>query len=90
VGIVGCGYQGGILAQTIVKGNGRITDALRIVACADPDQAANMSAILVVGATGRLGSEICRRLTAVGKPIGADLAGAPHRRTQCVSQRRTK
>ena len=26
---------------------------------------------LVVGATGRLGSEICRRLTAVGKPVRA-------------------
>ena len=28
-----------------------------------------MSAILVVGATGRLGSEICRRLTAAGKSV---------------------
>ena len=35
VGIVGCGYQGGILAQTVVRGN-----VWRIVACADPDQAA--------------------------------------------------
>jgi hypothetical protein len=34
VGIVGCGYQGGILAQTIVSGDARI------VACANPDQAA--------------------------------------------------
>ena len=32
VGIIGCGYQGGILAQTIIKGN-----AWRVVACADPD-----------------------------------------------------
>lgn len=35
VGIVGCGYQGGILAQTLARGN-----AFRVVACADPDQTA--------------------------------------------------
>jgi len=49
VGIVGCGYQGGILAQTIAKGNGRITDALRIVACADPDQAAAARVAAIAG-----------------------------------------
>ena len=39
VGIVGCGYQGGILAQTIATGNaGRPIAAWRVVACADPDQ----------------------------------------------------
>jgi predicted dehydrogenase len=35
VGIVGCGYQGGILAQALAKGN-----VLHMVACADPDQVA--------------------------------------------------
>jgi myo-inositol 2-dehydrogenase/D-chiro-inositol 1-dehydrogenase len=35
VGIVGCGYQGGILARTIAEG-----DTFQIIACADPDQAA--------------------------------------------------
>lgn len=35
VGIVGCGYQGGILAHTVVDGN-----AWHIVACVDPDQVA--------------------------------------------------
>src|SRR5512137_2343738 len=49
VGIVGCGYQGGILAQTIAKGNGRITDALRIVACADPDPAAAARVAAITG-----------------------------------------
>jgi len=49
VGIVGCGYQGGILAQSIAKGDGRITDALRIVACADPDQAAATRVAAIAG-----------------------------------------
>jgi len=35
VGIVGCGYQGGIMAQTITRGN-----VLQVTACADPDQTA--------------------------------------------------
>ena len=42
-GIVGCGYQGGILAQTIVSDNvshiagaWRVADAWRVAACADP------------------------------------------------------
>lgn len=35
VGIVGCGYQGGILARAALK-----TPALRVVACADPDREA--------------------------------------------------
>jgi predicted dehydrogenase len=33
VGIVGCGYQGGIMAQAIGR-----TTSLRVIACADPDQ----------------------------------------------------
>lgn len=33
VGIVGCGYQGGVLAQAIAK-----TKSFRVVACADPDE----------------------------------------------------
>jgi len=44
VGIVGCGYQGGILAQSIAKG-----DAWRIVACADPDQAAATRVAAIAG-----------------------------------------
>ena len=35
VGIVGCGYQGGILVKAALK-----TPALRVVACADPDREA--------------------------------------------------
>ena len=47
VGIVGCGYQGGILAQTIASGT-----ALQVTACADPDQAAaaRVAAIAAEGA----------------------------------------
>jgi predicted dehydrogenase len=44
VGIVGCGYQGGILAQTILTG-----DAWRLVACADPDQAAAACVAAIAG-----------------------------------------
>ncbi len=44
VGIVGCGYQGGILAQTVVTDN-----AWRIVACADPDQAAAARVAAIAG-----------------------------------------
>ena len=44
VGIVGCGYQGGILAQTIVRGN-----ALQVTACADPDQAAAAQVAAIAG-----------------------------------------
>jgi predicted dehydrogenase len=44
VGIVGCGYQGGILAQTVVRG-----DAWHIVACADPDQAAAARVAAIAG-----------------------------------------
>jgi predicted dehydrogenase len=44
VGIVGCGYQGGILAQTIVRG-----DALQVMACADPNQAAAARVAAIVG-----------------------------------------
>ena len=35
VGIVGCGYQGGVLAHTIAQSN-----LLQLTACADPDTAA--------------------------------------------------
>ena len=49
VGIIGCGYQGGILARTVVKGDGRISDALRVVACADPDQAAAARVAAIAG-----------------------------------------
>jgi UDP-N-acetyl-2-amino-2-deoxyglucuronate dehydrogenase len=35
VGIVGCGYQGGILAETIAR-----CESFRVTACADPDQTA--------------------------------------------------
>jgi predicted dehydrogenase len=38
VGIVGCGYQGGILARTIREG-----DVWQVTACADPDQKAAAS-----------------------------------------------
>ena len=44
VGIVGCGYQGSILAQTILTG-----DAWCIVACADPDQAASARVAAIAG-----------------------------------------
>jgi predicted dehydrogenase len=44
VGIIGCGYQGGIMAQTIARG-----DALQVTACADPDQAAAVQIAAIVG-----------------------------------------
>jgi len=44
VGIIGCGYQGGILARTVVMGN-----AWRVVACADPDQAAAARVAAIAG-----------------------------------------
>jgi predicted dehydrogenase len=44
VGIVGCGYQGGILARTIIE-----CDAWHIVACADPDQAAAARVAAIAG-----------------------------------------
>jgi UDP-N-acetyl-2-amino-2-deoxyglucuronate dehydrogenase len=44
VGIIGCGYQGGILARTVVTGN-----AFRVVACADPDQAAAARVAAIAG-----------------------------------------
>ena len=46
VGIVGCGYQGGIMAQTIARGN-----ALQVTACADPDQAAAARVAAIAGNT---------------------------------------
>ena len=50
VGIVGCGYQGGILAQTIATGNaGRPIAAWRVVACADPDPAAAARVATIAG-----------------------------------------
>jgi predicted dehydrogenase len=44
VGIVGCGYQGGIMAQTITRGN-----VLQVAACADPDQAAAARVAAIAG-----------------------------------------
>ncbi len=35
IGIVGCGYQGGVMAQTICR-----TKSFQVTACADPDQTA--------------------------------------------------
>jgi predicted dehydrogenase len=44
VGIVGCGYQGGIMAQSITRGN-----VLQVTACADPDQAAAARVAAIAG-----------------------------------------
>jgi predicted dehydrogenase len=44
VGLVGCGNHGGALAQAIVR-----TDALRLVACADPDERAVGRAAALAG-----------------------------------------
>jgi predicted dehydrogenase len=44
VGIVGCGYQGGIMAQTITRGN-----VLQVTACADPDQTAAARVAAIAG-----------------------------------------
>lgn len=44
VGIVGCGYQGGLWAQTIARGN-----AFQVTGCADPDQAAATRVASIVG-----------------------------------------
>ena len=46
VGIVGCGYQGGILARTIVDG-----DTMQVAACADPDQNAATQVASIAGCT---------------------------------------
>jgi predicted dehydrogenase len=46
VGIVGCGYQGGVLAQTITHGN-----ILQLTACADPDPGAAARVATIGGAT---------------------------------------
>jgi predicted dehydrogenase len=53
VGLVGCGYQGGALAEAIGR-----TAALRLVACADPDQAAaNRAAALARDASTHISVE---------------------------------
>ena len=44
VGIVGCGYQGGIMAKTI-----RESDAWTVIACADPDQDAAAQVATIAG-----------------------------------------
>jgi UDP-N-acetyl-2-amino-2-deoxyglucuronate dehydrogenase len=44
VGIVGCGYQGGLWAQTITR-----SDALQVTACADPDQTAAARVASIAG-----------------------------------------
>src|SRR3989337_482868 len=43
-GIVGCGYQGGILAKTI-----RESDAWQVTACADPNQDAAAQVAAMAG-----------------------------------------
>ncbi len=44
VGIVGCGYQGGVFARTI-----RETDAWQVTACADPDKDAATAVARIAG-----------------------------------------
>ena len=44
VGMIGCGYQGGIMAKTILE-----SDAWQLMACADPDQDAAMSVASIAG-----------------------------------------
>ncbi len=51
VGIVGCGYQGGIMAQTITESN-----ALQVTACADPDAAAATRVAAIAGNAARYAS----------------------------------
>ena len=51
VGIVGCGYQGGILAQAIGR-----TKALQVTACADPDQTAAVQVARLAGNVAVYGS----------------------------------
>ena len=51
VGIVGCGYQGGILAQAIGR-----TKALQVTACADPDQTAAAQVAKLAGNVAVYGS----------------------------------
>jgi predicted dehydrogenase len=56
VGIIGCGYQGSILARTIASSNvwrvpdaWRLADTWRISACADPNQAAAARVAAIAG-----------------------------------------
>jgi len=51
LGIVGCGYQGGILAQTMAG-----DDGLRVTACADPNQGAAARVAAITGNYGRQGA----------------------------------
>jgi len=51
VGIIGCGYQGGILAQAIGR-----TKALQVTACADPDQTAAAQVARLAGNVAVYGS----------------------------------
>jgi predicted dehydrogenase len=44
MGIVGCGYQGGIMAKTIIE-----SDAWKVTACADPDQDAASRVAAIAG-----------------------------------------
>lgn len=44
VGIVGCGYQGGIMTKTITE-----SDAWTVIACADPDQEAAARVAAIAG-----------------------------------------
>lgn len=44
VGIVGCGYQGGILAKAVAK-----TQSFQFIACSDPDLAAAQKVVSASG-----------------------------------------
>jgi predicted dehydrogenase len=51
IGIVGCGYQGGILAQAIGR-----TKTLQVTACADPNQTAAAQVAKLAGNVASCGS----------------------------------
>jgi predicted dehydrogenase len=66
VGIVGCGYQGGILAQSIAR-----SDTLQVVACADLDQSA-AARVAVIARTDKVFAsveEMLQRVEVDGHPV---------------------
>jgi predicted dehydrogenase len=70
VGIIGCGYEGHVLAQAMAK-----IDALRVTACADPDRdaAAGVAALAGTANVFASGGELL-----AGSEVDAVLVATPH------------
>ena len=70
VAIVGCGYQGGILARAIGR-----TESLHVVACADPDQAAAQQ---LAGVTSNVAVYASIESLLQETPVDAVIIASPH------------